>query len=283
MLFLLIRHCESTANNNENRLQRLPDHAVPLSFNGHGQAEQLGEFLKIYLSRWQKKIFRLWVSPYTRTRQTADHVEPYIQEWLIDRREHLGLVEQQWGLFDGLTDEEMIELYPQESEYYYRCKEHQGKFWARIPLGESPYDVANRVHESFGTFHRDYEKKSVEHNIIISHGTTNRAFAMQWLHKSPEWYDAEPNPVNGSVRLIEDTTDYGYIYKPDGKMMAHICYSGSLKGIIREYPSALCSCCMGATEMDNVMMTHDQIEAYNKKLWKEQNIEWKEQNAIRRT
>lgn len=269
MLFLLIRHRESTANNDENRFHRLPDHAVPLSWNGHEQAEQLGEFLAIYLGRWPKRRFRLWVSPYTRTRQTADHIEPHIKDWIIDRREHLNLVEQQWGLFDGLTEQEMIDLYPQESEYYYRCKENQGKFWARIPLGESPFDVAVRIHEAFGTFHRDYEDKNIDCNIILSHGTTNRAFAMQWLHKSPEWYDAEPNPVNGSVRLIEDTTDYGYIYKPDGKMLAHICSGGSFSGIIRKYPSGLCSVCRAPSIMDNVMMTNDQIDAYNKKLWKD--------------
>ena len=38
---------------------------------------------------------------------------------------------------------------------------------------------------------------------------------MMWLHHTPEWFDAEPNPGNCSVRLIEgersNYVDRGYV------------------------------------------------------------------------
>ena len=49
-----------------------------------------------------------------------------------------------------------------------------------MPLGESRFDVAIRVHEAFGTFHRDAERNGVRNIIIICHGVTLRAFVMMW-------------------------------------------------------------------------------------------------------
>ena len=82
-----------------------------------------------------------------------------------------------------------------------------------MPLGESRFDVANRVHESFGTFHRDNERHNIDTLIVVCHGVTLRAFVMQWLHLTPEWFDDEPNPGNCDIRLIKDGKDEGYIYR----------------------------------------------------------------------
>ena len=51
----------------------------------------------------------------------------------------------------------------------------------------------------------------------MAHGVTIRAFVMMWCHKTPEWFDDEPNPKNCSIRYIENGTDYGYIYEHDFK------------------------------------------------------------------
>lgn len=60
--------------------------------------------------------------------------------------------------------------------------------------------------------------------IIVSHGSTLRAFMMMWLHLNPEvriktsnlilkkWFEVEPNPKNASVRVIENNLDQGYIW-----------------------------------------------------------------------
>ena len=48
--------------------------------------------------------------------------------------------------------------------------------------------------------------------VVICHGVTLRAFVMMWCHLSPEWFEAEPNPGNCAVRLIEGGRDHGYLF-----------------------------------------------------------------------
>jgi 2,3-bisphosphoglycerate-dependent phosphoglycerate mutase len=197
---------------------------------------------------------RLWHSPYTRTRQTATEIVETCRlhrhaqgfktamtsnswrekkggdTWFVDRaeegrpvphaREHFLLHEQQFGIFDGLSDEERAEQFPRETEYYEKCKRFEGKVWAKFPMGESRIDVARRMHQAFGTFKRDEEKHRIENIVVVGHGTTNRCFTMAWMRYAPEWLEKEPNPRNCSVRLIEDGVDKGYVFEgfdnPDG-------------------------------------------------------------------
>jgi len=48
--------------------------------------------------------------------------------------------------------------------------------------------------------------------VVICHGVTLRAFVMMWCHLSPEWFEAEANPANGAIRLIDDGVDKGYVF-----------------------------------------------------------------------
>lgn len=222
----LIRHGESISNVDKKIHLSIPDHAIGLSEKGHVQADNAGAALATYLQEnvvdrvsLQSFRARIWVSPYKRTRETADGIEKHLKTVHgiygnhITRHEHINLVEQQFGLFDGLNDDELKEAYPKEHAHYDKCEKFEGKFWARMPLGESRYDVAVRVHQAFGTFYRDYERYGINNLIIVSHGVTLRAFVMQWLHKPFEWFEEEKNPNNCSIRLINGNQDAGYIYK----------------------------------------------------------------------
>lgn len=212
---------------------------------------------------WRSPLIRLWHSPYRRTRQTAAGVVetcllPKVDSefdsgdrttwelgrthgpdaaadlhskrrdgdsWFLDQREHLLLHEQQFGVFDGLSDEQREKHYPREQAYYEKCKKFEGKMWPKMPQGESRADVCMRVHQAFGTFHRDAQKHGIENIVVVGHGTTNRAFLQMWLHKPWEWMHQEPNPKNCSVRLIEDGVDKDYIFEgfdhPDGFVHDH--------------------------------------------------------------
>lgn len=209
MNIYLIRHGQSEGNVDRSIHHTFADHAIPLSKNGHKQALECGKFLNEYSYGGD---LRLWVSPYLRTRQTADEIEKN-KSFSFGRREHINLVEQQFGLFDGLEDEELKSKYPEEFAHYKKCEDQAGRFWARMPLGESRFDVAVRVHDAFGTFIRDKEKSDVNDIVIVSHGATIRAFIMQWLHLPFEWFEKEPNPPNCSIRLLKDNQDCGYIFK----------------------------------------------------------------------
>jgi broad specificity phosphatase PhoE len=250
MEIFLVRHGESEGNVDKDVHRRLPDHAINLSERGRAQAKKAGEFLaRWFVARENnrpiesvnfsknpisglsildvmtarhivtgKHPFRLWTSPYARARQTSDEILGEIERLTKcvpahGRREHVLLAEQQFGLFDGLSDEDLAKRYPDEFAHYKKCEDMEGRFWARMPLGESRFDVAVRVHQAFGTFHRDAQKHGVQRLVIVAHGTTIRAFVQQWLHLPFEWFDKESNPKNCSIRAIIDGEDKGYIYE----------------------------------------------------------------------
>lgn len=209
-----MRHGESLGNVDASIHATTADHAVPLSERGREQACEAGRQIAKYFERRDETIspVRLWVSPYKRTRQTADAVQEAAGRYITDRKEHILLCEQQFGLFDGVPDSELPIRFPQEFAYYdMQCK-FEGKFWARLPQGESRFDVAKRIHQAFGTFHRDAEYHGIRDIIVICHGVTLRAFVMMWCHLSPEWFEAERNPKNCAIRLIDSGVDKGYLF-----------------------------------------------------------------------
>ncbi len=216
MQLILVRHGETTANVDKKVYMETADHAVPLSDLGHQQAHDAGKQIAKYLHKYAAEDgtkTRVWVSPYRRTRDTAKHIMAVLEKEDIphDSREHINLCEQQYGLFDGIPDDELHLHYPKEAAHYDKCERHEGKFWARMPLGESRFDVAVRVHQAFGTWHRDAERHGIKNLVVICHGVTLRAITMQWLHLTPEWFEAEKNPGNCAIRIIRDNEDYGYL------------------------------------------------------------------------
>ncbi|MEO8699791.1 MAG: phosphoglycerate mutase family protein [Kofleriaceae bacterium] len=217
MRILLVRHGESLGNVDPRVHTTVADHSVPLSEQGAEQAREAGRYIAAHFDEvfdaGEHRHVRLWVSPYTRTRQTADAIQETAGKYITDRKEHILLCEQQFGLFDGITDTELPERFPSEFAYYDMLCRFGGKFWARMPQGESRFDVAKRIHQAFGTFHRDAEHHGVHDIIVICHGVTLRAFVMMWCHLSPEWFEAERNPGNAAVRLIDQGMDRGYLFE----------------------------------------------------------------------
>lgn len=226
MELILVRHGFSEGNKNVKTHHEKPDHIIPLAEEGFAEAELAGTKIEEYLQNKYDKPnstglmhphhkVRMWTSPYLRTRQTADEIEPIV--WkdgcriINDRREDIALCEQQFGLFDGLSNDELKEKYPDEYSHYDKCEKFEGRFWARMPLGESRFDVALRVQQSFGTWQRDFEKHGINTVVVVSHGVTIRAIMMRWLHLPFEWFEKEPNPKNCSVRVINDGKDLGYL------------------------------------------------------------------------
>ena len=211
MHIFLIRHGESMSNTGENYVKRIPDHLVSLTENGKRQAAENGKWLKEYCDKKQIDLSkaRIWRSPFLRTRQTSEEFNKFLN--ISDVREDITLTEQQYGLFDSVPEEDWGRLYPNEYAEYKRQISNSGKFYARLPLGESPFDVAIRIHQFMGTVHRDLEKHGIDTLFIFTHGTTLRTFLLRWFHYSPEWYQEERNPKNCWIREIVDGKDLGYI------------------------------------------------------------------------
>ena len=214
MRILLVRHGESLGNVDAAVHATTADHAVPLSPRGVDQAREAGRAVAAYYTRVlgdERPHIRLWVSPYKRTRQTADALLETAGPWISDRVEHILLCEQQFGLFDGVPEAELPTRFPAEFGYYDMQCRFGGKFWARMPQGESRFDVAKRIHQAFERSHRDAIEHGIQELVVICHGVTLRAFVM-WCHLSPEWFELEPNPCNCAIRVIDGRSDGGYLF-----------------------------------------------------------------------
>lgn len=212
----LVRHGQSMANVDKAIHADKPDHAIPLSALGRQQATAAGVALRDIIQGDAHTRTRIWTSPYLRTRDTADLLQAQLAEKFtnMDRREHVLLCEQQFGLFDGIPDEDLAKRFPVEHAHYSLAEKFEGRFWARMPMGESRFDVAQRVHQAFGTFHRDADRHGIENIIVVCHGVTLRAFVMMWRHMPYEWFEAAKNPGNCDIYHLGATQDLdrGYIH-----------------------------------------------------------------------
>jgi len=206
MKLFLIRHGESVQNTKENYEVKLPDHKVYLTDKGKEQAREAGEFLKSYVKENDISLDNatLWVSPYTRTRETASIVNKFLNIKKI--KEDITLIEQRYGLFSDKEIKTIKEMFPKEFEFYDNYYQNDGKFYAKMPQGESPFDVSLRTKQFLETIFRD----NSDTLFIVSHGTTIRTIVMNFLHLSPEWFNSEPTMENCSIIMIDGDSVKGY-------------------------------------------------------------------------
>lgn len=211
MKIFLIRHGESMQNTKKNYSIGLPDHKVYLTEQGKEEARLAGEFLKKYINNNEIDLSNsvMWVSPYTRTRETASIINEKLG---INRiKEDITLIEQQYGLFSDKEIAKIREMYPEQFAFYDNYYQNDGKFYAKLPQGESPFDVALRTKQFIDTIYRDREDVL----FVVSHGATIKTIVMNFFHYSPEWYNSELTPSNCSIRLIETNENVNterYIY-----------------------------------------------------------------------
>lgn len=248
---LLVRHALSEANLDKRVNMRLPDQRVPLSQEGHEQAEKVGQFLSSFLSQSSNSNgrTRILCSPYLRARQTSENIEKILSNhWIpFDKREEIALREISFGLFDGYADDELEKHFPLEYAWYQKHLEVEksngadGEFWASMPLGESRAQVADRVKGVFGTILRDADPNrsdAIQNFIIVTHGVTLRAFQMQWMHHPFEWYARQTNPNNCSVHLITSDGTKPYEHR---KVFDGFRHTNTSAQDIRENAKVLCS------------------------------------------
>lgn len=208
----LIRHAQSLANIDREALFHTPNMDLGLSEEGIQQARAMAAFLVEELQGEQN--VQLWVSPYRRTQQTAAAL---LAEWtsrpsLCSWQQHtsIHLAERQFGLVDTHPDFERT--HGAEMQHYRMHQQTGFGFWARPPLGESPFDVCLRI---------DFFLKSIlppeGTHILVSHGMALRALQMMELGLSVSDYDTLPNPDNASVRRIRAGLDEGVLFTPASK------------------------------------------------------------------
>lgn len=213
MHIFLVRHGESMGNHGRNRIKRDPDHLLALTDTGRKQSYEAGIFLANYCKENNIDLekARIWRSPYRRTRETCEEFNKSLN--ITDIKENITLVEQQFGKVDSIPEKEWSLLYPDEYHEYARQTQNQGKFYGRLPMGESPFDVAVRIQQFIYQIEKDYEKEGIDTIIVFTHGIALRTFLLRYFNYPPEWFENEDNPKNCWIREIKDDIDLGYINK----------------------------------------------------------------------
>lgn len=144
---ILVRHGESEGNQDEEVLEYIPNYKIKLSNKGIEQAQNVGSKIKKLVSEngenenW-KVLF--YVSPSQRTKQTLERIigEKFPEDRVIGLKEECKLREQHFGNFQELEKRKKIK----------RTRNRYGKFFYRVPDGESSADVYDRVSSKFLTF-----------------------------------------------------------------------------------------------------------------------------------
>lgn len=200
MDLFLIRHGESTKNTRENCNDKLPEHMVSLTEKGVSECHGTGLFLKKYLIESGICIDNcvLWVSPFLVTRQSATIINSYLG--INDVREDYSLIEQRHGLFTDRAMQRNRMLFKDEFEFYENYLNNNGEFYAKLPQGEAPMDVAIRTRQFLNMICLE-EKNPI---FVISHDITIKTIVMNAFNFSPEWFNQEENMLNGSIRLINN-------------------------------------------------------------------------------
>jgi broad specificity phosphatase PhoE len=174
-LLVVMRHAESEANLRRETLRKanskethvgLPvrDVDVELTDSGHRQGRATGR----YLSDRFPPFDVVYVSPYRRTRQTADAV---LSEMAAPPRKVIEerLREKEFGILEGLTKHGIEELHPEE----HRRKIAVAKYYYRPPGGESFPDINLRVHSFIGTMVREHTAERV---LVVTHSVVVLCF-----------------------------------------------------------------------------------------------------------
>jgi alpha-ribazole phosphatase len=146
-MIYLVRHGESEANISR-RFSGITD--VELTERGALQAVKAGRKLK------GEKILNIFSSPLKRAKNTAEIIADEIgfnkKDIIIDKR----LMEVNFGIFENLKWEEIVDLYADEVENWVEFK-HKYKF----PKGEGYDDIVERI-----SFFMDWVP---DHSLISTH------------------------------------------------------------------------------------------------------------------
>lgn len=215
----LVRHAQSESNVDSKLLFNQTNMSVKITDIGYKQLDENSDFLVKYFNELpQNNIFsenqtptiKVWNSPYERTRITANGIkDKFIKNNIpFSESESLYICERQFGLIDN--NHQYSETHTKELEHYNLHREFKHDFWARPPLGESPFDMCLRL---------DYFLKTIlnnddnEHHIIVSHGAAIKGLILLYMNLNYESYSTLDYANNCSITLLSNN-NFKLIFKP---------------------------------------------------------------------
>lgn len=212
---LLIRHGESEVNALQSDYKNLgqpltedlkiEDSLVKLTSTGIEQANQLGISLKKYMQKQHTSNddILVLVSPYERARQTFEIANKHLN--FIENAKNVivlnSLIEQSFGAFHMISRDVKEEVYP---KIYEECIRNSITYFKPTFLGESPFDVCNRLWSAI-YFIKDYtSENNIKNVFIFGHGNANKCMLMNLLNLPPEFYNDFPKASNSSIININN-------------------------------------------------------------------------------
>ena len=134
------------------------DHKISLTRKALKQAYNAGIYLKKYCEEQNIDLQNcaIWRSPYLTAVQTCEEFNKSLNISKIN--DDVSISEQRMGLFDYFTKEDRKNKYPSECKEYQRQINYGGKFFAKLPMGEAPFDVSIRVYQFINNIMKEYKQ-----------------------------------------------------------------------------------------------------------------------------
>lgn len=167
MKLIIVRHGE-TSWNKQKRLQGQKD--IPMSKIGLKQAKVLAKRLS------KTKVDVIYTSRLKRAIKTAEEIRKFHENAKLFKEKSLN--EMFWGKWEGLKMEHIKKKY---KELY--KKREKDKFNFRIPKGESPKILKDRIKKIISSIIKKNKDKTV---LVVGHGGVNRTILgilLKWSNK----------------------------------------------------------------------------------------------------
>lgn len=160
--FILVRHGQTEWN----RIERFRGRAdVPLNENGEKQAEATGERIA---NEWQ--VNAVYASPLSRAIRTAEAIAVH---YSLPVQPHPGLIDINYGDWQGLTPEEVARRWKNELDCWYRQPDI-----CRIPGGESLDELRQRGMQTIQYLAKQHEGQTI---VVVGHTVINRVLLLAIL------------------------------------------------------------------------------------------------------
>jgi phosphoserine phosphatase len=186
-LFILVRHGQTEWN----RVERFRGRAdVPLDQTGLDQAAATGQRIA---AEWRPAA--IYSSPMVRTMQTAGAIGEYLR---MVAEPHGGLVDIDFGQWQGLTPEEARAQWPEMVDAWYHTPQN-----AQPPGGETLSDLRRRATAMLDELAARHREQSI---VLVGHTVINRVILLAVLGLGNDRF----------WRLAQDTCAINVFERRDG-------------------------------------------------------------------
>ncbi|OGN05740.1 MAG: hypothetical protein A2831_03680 [Candidatus Yanofskybacteria bacterium RIFCSPHIGHO2_01_FULL_44_17] len=145
------------------KIKSLRNADIPLSPKGKAQAKKTG----IFLAKKYGHFDIVFASPFKRASDTARLISQSLPKTRLVTEERIR--EKEFGISDGMTQEEIKEIFP----YEYSRKLKEKKYYYRPIGGESYPDVNLRIWAFLSSLVREYPKTNI---LVVSHSAVMLCF-----------------------------------------------------------------------------------------------------------